>query len=536
MGVRHMVLRTARVTSWLVLGLAFANCRPNTGAPGPEVIEQCVEGTEVGPSQMRRLTRVQYERTVSTLFDMPLPLAEVLPADSNSLGFDNQAAVQEATPTDIESWQLAAETVTSFVFADGASGALGCDPAIDGCLQTFLPEFGRRAFRRPLTDDEIGRYVAFFEQAQTEGTSPDRAAELLVQGMLMSPNFLYLVETGSEGETTALDDFAIATRLSYLLWNTMPDDALLDAAEAGELSDPSQIRAHTQRMLDDPRAADVVADFYAQWIGARELRSAAVPPGFDNSLLDSMRASSDQFLRAWHADGARFDQLLTSTRVFVNDELARYYGLDQRPGESLASAQLDPAKYAGLLTRPEMVVSHNVPPSRGALILSNLLCTPLALPSDPVPDPPESAEYTTRRERFEAHSQMPCAVACHSTIDPLGFPFEHYDVYGQWQDMDNGVPVDASVELPPFGPVLDGEIADAVELSHLLAAEPKVLACHAEQWFTYAHGRAMADEDSCGVQLVEKALSEGGTVQSMLLALTQTEAFRSIRKLPPGEE
>lgn len=529
-----MLAHGARAGGALVVVLALG-CRPGVGVPD-EVVEQCVEGAEVGASQMRRLTRIQYERTVEDLFGMELPIAELLPADSNSLGFDNQAAVQEATPTDVEAWQVAAEMVTGLALADRPSAFMGCEPAEKGCLRTFLTDFGRRAFRRPITDAELTRYQDFFDRVVGEGTEPARAVELVVQGILMSPHFLYMVELGSQSETTALDDFAVATRLSYLLWNTAPDATLLDAAALGELSTPDQIRAHAERMLADPRAADVVADFYAQWIGARELRSAAVPPGFDATLLDAMRTSSDQFLRAWHADGAEFNQLLTSTRVFVNDELARYYGLDLRPGESFAEAQLDGTKFAGLLTRPEMVVSHNVPPSRGALVLSNLLCTPLALPSDPVPDPPESAEYTTRRERFEAHSEMPCATACHSTIDPLGFPFEHYDVYGQWQAMDNGVPVDPVTVLPPFGEVLGGEVSDAVELSELLAVEPKVMECHAEQWFTYAHGRAAADADSCGVAIVEEALAEGGTVPDVLLALTQTQAFRSVRKQAPVED
>lgn len=524
---------TSRIAAVGGLALALTACRG--GAVPDPVVEACVEGAEVGPSQMRRLTRVQYERTVSALFGQPLAVAQLLPEDNNALGFDNQASVQEATPTDVEAWQLAAEVVTDLVFEGGAQGLMGCDPGRATCVRDWIEGFGRRAFRRPLTREELDRYERFVEESIVDGTEPGRAVELVVQGMLLSPHFLYLVETGRETETTVVDDFALASRLSYLLWNTMPDEVLLGAAEAGELSTPEQIEAQARRMLDDPRSADVVASFYSQWIGVRELRSAAIPDGFDERLLDAMRASSERFLRSWHAEGGQFDELLTSTRVFVNDELARYYGLDLRPGESLVSAELDPAKYAGLLTRPEMVVSHSVPPSRGALILSQLLCTPLALPSDPVPDPPEGAEYRTRRERFEAHAEMACARACHTQVDPLGFPFEHYDVYGQWRAMDNGVPVDATAELPELGTVVGGEVQDAIELSAMLAAEPQVLACHAEQWFTYAHGRPSADDDACGVRIVEQALATEGKVDDLLLALTRTEAFRSVRKLP-GEK
>ncbi len=528
-----------RTALGLLVGLlALPDCVDEDAVPPTAAV--CLSAERVGASQMRRLTRTEYVRTVWTLFGVRIDVANLLPEDSNARGFDNQAEVQEPTGAEIGAWQQAAEAVTQEVLAAGTEPLLGCALVggdSDPCLTEFVQTFGRRAFRRPISAEEQGRYVAFYQAQLAAGAAPERAFEMLLQGMLMAPQFLYLVEFGMEGDASALDGYALATRLSYLLWNDMPDEELFAAATSGQLASTDDIDVQARRMLADPRATDVVADFYAQWIGARHLSSVAVPEGFDSSLPDSMEASSDRFIRSWFEDDGTVADLLTSTRVFVDDKLASYYGLDIEVGSSLVAAELDPERYAGLLTRPEMVATHSIPPSRGSLILSQLLCTPLTLPATEVPDPPQGDAYATRRERFEAHAELACAAACHGIIDPLGFPFEHYDAYGRWRAQDGGIPVNASTILGDgLGEPLSGPVEDAVQLSSLLAESDAVMSCQTQHWFTYAYNRPVTEEDACTADSLETALITDGRVQDLLLALTVTDAFRYVRKLPARQE
>ncbi len=497
-----------------------------TGSGGE--VAACDGPLLVGGSQMRRLTSKEYQRTVEDLFGRTFDLGALLPPDAGARGFDNQAEVQEPTPGSVYAFGRLAETVTADVFSDDPSAWIGCDPSIDGCFASFFEGFGPRAFRRPLTEADRSRYLSFFEELRIDAT-PARAAELTVQGMLNSVNFLYLVEHGREEEPSLLDGYAIASRLSYLLWNTMPDQALFAAAQAGGLTTEQGIREQAQRMIADPRSADVVVDFYLQWSDASLLDTLT----FENpELAQSMTRSSEAFLRDWYADDASLFGLMTRRTAFVDDHLAAFYGLDPIGNESeLAEVELDEDRYSGLLTRPAFVSTHTIPPSRGATIMDAFLCTPLVFPADEVADPPEGEEFPTQRARFEAHASLACAAGCHTLLDPLGFPFENYDQQGRWRDFDNGHPVNAVTELSlPFAD-LNGEVANAVELSEVLGASTTFAACHSTKWFTYAHGRAAdPDLDACDVERLEQLMVAGATVSDLLLELTTSNAFRYVQK------
>lgn len=482
----------------------------------------------VGESQMRRLTAQEYKRTVETLFERPFDLAALLPVDARARGFDNQADVQEPTPGDIYSFQQSAKTVAADMFLEEPSSWMGCDPADDGCIGTFLDTVGARIFRRPLTDAERDRYIAFFEDQRAEAT-PERAAEMTVQGLLMSPHFLYLVEYGGVDEPELLDGYAMASRLSYLLWNTMPDQALFNAAADGSLESKDGIREQAERMLADPQATDVVVDFYGQWSASALLDTVSFE---DPQLSDSMKRSSEAFFRDWYASDASLPGLMTRRTAFVDDRLAEFYGLPPVGGDELTEVELDPTRYAGLLTRPEFVSTHTIPPSRGATIMDAMLCTPLSFPAGEVPDPPqEGEEFPTQRARFEAHAALECAAGCHSLLDPLGFPFENYDQEGRWRDEDNGYPVNAVTDLVlPFED-LSGTVANAVELSEVLGSSGTFAACHSNRWFTYAYSRgADPDLDACDVETLEQLMIDGATVSDLLLALTTSDTFRYVLK------
>ncbi|MEM9455520.1 MAG: DUF1592 domain-containing protein [Myxococcota bacterium] len=500
--------------------------------PGEEV-GQCGDALEIGGSQIRRMTTNEYNRTVSALLGISTTVADMFPPDSRARGFDNQAEVQEVSPSEIKAWQDAAETLSAEAMADMVD-FVGCDVAGedgDACVASFLVDFGLRAFRRPLSDDELDKYTSFYEQHRSE-SGPERALQMLVQSMLMSPNFLYLVELGQEGEVTALDDYAIASRLSYLLWNSMPDQELFAAAEAGALSTPEGIEEQARRMLADPQARDVVRDFYMQWTDAHALGSMQIPEGFEPSLSTSAEEGLSRFVMDWHDQGGRMPQLLTSTKAFLNEELAAYYGVEGIAGSELVEASLDPQTHGGVLTRAAVVGTHGLPPNRGDFVLGKLLCNPLTVPALEIPEPPEGEEFETRRQSFEAHAELECARACHQILDPLGFAFEHYDESGMWRATDNGHPIDATTEIGISSfPELEGPIDGAMELSERLANSETVLRCHAETWFTYAYGRPSTKADGCSEQqLADAFVATEGDMEQLLVDLTLTDAFRYVRK------
>jgi hypothetical protein len=502
------------------------------GDTGDAPPETTCEELSVGGSQIRRLTATEYERTVADLFGTPIAFSTPLPGDNGALGFDNQAAVQEISAPDVLAWEGVAEEISVAATADLAT-LVGCDLAgadEDNCLDTFVRGFGRRAFRRPLTDAEVTKYTAFY-QTQRAQEEPQRAVQLLVKGLLMSPHFLYLIEPGNEQDATALDDYAVASRLSYFLWKTMPDDALMQAADAGELGTIEQIEAQARRLIDDPRAADAVTDFYVQWAGAQSLAGIAVPDGFDPSLSEDGEREIELFVRDWFQSGGLAGELLTSTKAFVTPELADYYGIGAGQG------QLDASTHAGLLTRMAFVGTHTIPPSRGDFILGKVLCRPLTVPPFEIPDPPEGAEYPTQRDRFEAHAALECATACHSIMDPLGFAFEHYDATGRWRDFDNGHPVDAATEVSlPGLDDLNGPVDGAIELSSHLADSDAYLQCQTEQWFTYAYNRPPTPDDECVLETMQSAfIAAGGDPRELLVQLSTSDAMRFVRKKEPAQ-
>jgi hypothetical protein len=503
---------------------------------GDEPVEPSCEELLVGASQMRRLTAVEYRRTVADLLRTSVELTAALPADNGALGFDNQSEVQEVVASDILAWEAAA-TEVSVIATEDLDQLVGCDldgADESGCYDAFVRDFGRRAFRRPLTEAEVGRYTTFYtEQRQATTTDSSRAVQLVVRGLLMSPHFLYLVEPGSEGGTPEpLGPYAVASRLSYLLWRTMPDEALLAAAESGELDRVEGIEVQARRMLADPRASEAVTDFYVQWAGARDLSGVDVPDGFEPSLTEAAQREVALFIEDWLQNGGRAADLLTSTRAFVTPDLAAYYGVEAGAGPGPVATVLDPTRHAGLLTRMAFTGTHIIPPSRGDFVLAKVLCMPLPVPPIEIPEPPGENEYDTQRERFEAHAALECATACHSIMDPIGFAFEHYDHSGRWRDLDNGHPVDAATELTiPGQPDLAGPVDGAIELSARLAQSEGFLACQAEQWFTYAYNRPPTPADDCALETIRDAWIESdGDPQKLLVQLSISDALRFVTK------
>ena len=363
---------------------------------------------------------------------------------------------------------------------------------------------------------------------------------LLVETFLRSPFFLYRVEEGEPVVGTdsirKLTGHEVATRLSYFLWRTMPDDELFAAADAGLLGTAEQVGAQARRMLADARVRETLADFHDQWLGLSEVelavKSREVFPEFDESLLPMMREQIKRFAEdvVMERDG-RLESLLRSNETFTTGELSNYFGYpgSANPGE-WSSVALPAERYAGVLTHPGLMAVHasgdeTNPVLRGKLVRERLFCQPLPAPPDDVPALPEVNANATTRERYEQHVTDPACAACHQLTDAFGFAFEHFDATGRWRDEDHGQPVDPSATVTLTD--VDGPVADHLELLDRLTASGEVEQCVIQQWFRYANGRSEAASDQCSLdQLGETFRRSGGDIRELLVALTQTHAFR----------
>lgn len=477
-----------------------------------------------GPSPLRRLSRTELRNTLKDLFPgVTLPDVE-LPADSLVDGFDNNEAAQTATPVLVEQWSTGANAI-------GRAIKQSCAGDVAACADAFVKDFGPRVYRRPLDGDEIARFTAFVvEQSKTNGY--DGAISMLIEALLQSPSFLY------KPEGADLSGYEIATRVSYLLWQTMPDATLFDAAKKGELSTKEGVETHARRMLADPRAKPAIADFHRQWLSLDSIgtmsRDRTLFPAFTDQTPGLLRDATSKYVDHVFWDGkGTLESLLTEPKAYVNDTLAPLYGV-AKPGPELTLVDLDPKKRAGILTHAGFLADKahekfDSPIKRGVFVLGRFMCAPPPPPPPNVKDIPESgptdAPKTTRMRVEEGHALGGCK-GCHDRIDGVGFLFDHYDAVGAWRDQENGLPIDATGGISELGD-MDGSYDGAVSLSQAMGKSGRVRECFSRQWFRFAYGRTETSKDGCAVQAMVKALEgSGGNMKEMIVQLVVSDAFR----------
>ncbi len=502
-----------------------------------------------GPAPLRRLSARQYANTLRDLFPgVTLPEPTIL-VDPKVAGFENNAAAQTPSALLIEQYQRSAVEVTAAAI-EQAELWLGCprdggsDP--QGCGEALIDELAPRAFRRPLDPATRAIYVDFFHANLAEHGFAV-AIQLTVQALLQAPQFIYFVESTQstpdpDAEVAALDDYSLATRLAYFLWNTMPDAELFAAAEAGELSSDLGLATQVERMLADPRARVATVDFYRQWFDFdaidRITPDLATYPEFTPALRESMKQELER-LAEWTVfdlEGS-FSDLLLGPRGFVDAELAAIYEV---PAPSdWQQVEFDPSQRAGILTSAGFLASraHPVQPSpvkRGVFVLEHLLCQPPPPPppnvdtSVPAPTP---ADPQTNRERYQAHTVDALCQACHVGIDGIGFGFEHYDSLGRWREQDNAQPVDASGHL--FASDVDGEFDGAIELSAMLASSEVAHDCAVTHYLRWALARSPVESDACfAAELDEAFAASEGNLRALVVEIVLSDAFRSRRVEP----
>lgn len=514
------------------------------GGDGGGVAAQCLDAPrQIGATSLRRLTQSQYRNTVRDLLGLEATMVEGFAPDERVGAFKSNA-VAPVVDLQVEQYMDAAELLAEAYVVDLPSH-LPCDPVAIGdqaCAEAWLREIMPRAYRQPVSDADVQRIVDVYAAAAADDGFT-MGIQVALQTMLQSPLFLYHVERGEPtagGGPRPLTGHELASRLSYFLWNSMPDDALLAAAEAGELSDSLLLRAQVDRMLIDPKADAAISDFHLQWLGLDELeaveKDAAVYPDFDADLAVAMKEDTASFVRWVFTEGdGKLDTLLTGAFTLSTDPaLLSVYGVE-RPADHVAGTPLPlPAdQRAGLLTQPGMMARHahanqTSPVHRGQAVRERLLlCGPLPPPPPDVDNvPPDPEPGSTTRERFEQHREDPTCSGCHDLIDGIGFGFEGYDGMGVFRTMDGGLPVDASGEILGTSDV-NGTFDGAVELSQRLAGSEDVRSCVARQWFRYSLGRMDADEDLCANdELLGRFADSGYHLRTLVHEVVQSDAFR----------
>jgi len=518
---------------------------PTSGEPaGP------CDGIEPGDPVIRRLNRAEFRNTVQALLAYEGDAAAELAPDPLSFGFDNNAEALAVTTQQAGEYLRTAEKLALWATEDARlPGLLGCPPDITSadaaaqqtCVAAWLPDFGRRAYRRPLTADEttalLATYARGAEQSFADGV------QYLLTRMLMAPAFMYRVELADEGvpvpedsDIVRLTSWELASRLSYLLWQGPPDDALLAAAAADALTTPEQLAAEVDRLLADPRARATVQDYFRQLLELDAIADFS-KGGAPASLGPLLRAETERFIDhvVWDSEGS-LRELLSASYTIIPKELAYVYNVllaefpaDAVPGESYR-VNLDPAQRAGVLTHASLMSILATPTSsrpiaRGKFVREKLLCAPVPPPPPGVnttPPPPDPA--ATTREQYEQHASDPACSGCHSTFDGLGFAFEHYSAIGQYRMQDNGKTIDASGSVPDLD--IGGPFVDGVELALRLADHELTLRCATKQLARFGYGRIEGPKDACTLDDLEaQFIAADGDIQSLLRALTTSEAF-----------
>jgi hypothetical protein len=398
--------------------------------------------------------------------------------------------------------------------------------------------FMTRAFRRPVTRQEVDRAVKLFELADAEGESFAASLGLALRAILVSPHFLFRVEpdpaTDAANAVRELNDYELATRLSYFLWSSMPDDELFALARKGMLRREGNLDRQVKRMLADPKSQALIDNFAGQWLQLRNLKTVmpdrGVYPDFDDALRQAMQKETELFFAAIVREDRSVLDFIDADFTFVNQRLARHYGMNDVQGDEFRRVAVDPERRGGVLAQASVLTvtsnpTRTSPVKRGKWVLENLLGTPPPPPPDDVPPLAEdkgAALTGSLRQRMEQHRANAVCASCHKAMDPLGFGLENYDGIGAWRDTDGNFKIDPSGELPN-GQTFSGPR----QLKNILKGrQNEFLRCLAEKMLTYGLGRGVEYSDRCTLDDITRAMEQNGyKYSSLVLAVVHSDAF-----------
>ena len=516
------------------------------GAPGPQQPGVLAPGRVT----LHRLNRLEYDNTIRDLLGLDLRPSRAFQfvTDEFGDGFNNNADALTLSGLDVEKYVSAAREVAARALdpmnAAARARVLLCNPAgaEAACGQKILLELGRRAFRRPVTAAEMAPYATLIALAVQNGDSFERGVQLALQAILLAPDFLFRVELDAEPQVAhALGGFELASRLSYFIWSSMPDEELFARAGANTLGDPAQLVRQVRRMLADAKATALGDNLVGQWLSTLKLAEmeldAGLFPTWDEPLRAAMTEEVRQLFATVLAGDAPIGELLTARFTFANRRLGQHYGLPNAaalPADRFVRVALADDRRGGILRQGSFLTltafpDRHSPVKRGKWVRDHLLCRPPPPPPGNIPnfEPGKLAAGTLREKLEKLHeTRGPVCASCHALIDPAGFAFEHYDGIGAWRDTDNGLPIDATGKLPDTDAPFDG----AGELAAAVERDPRFLACVTRKVLSYALGRGLTDTDEPAITELAAKLSAGGGTLPLLIELTAQSPLLTMRQ------
>jgi hypothetical protein len=559
---------------------------PPEGEPHPSADEleslnswldtaQVGEGGGTGRVAVRRLNRAEYNNTIRDLIGLDSRLADEFPSDDVGYGFDNVGAVLSTSPILLEMYLGAADQAIVEAFRYQPVRERLLNPPADTVPRTFrnfrpavrspredkvfkaataapdpelarqqhiydiLRAFGDRAFRRPATHDELTHLLTIVLSAENDGEPQESAIQIALRTVLVSPQFLFLGternhDSGDASDRVPENDFELATRLSYFLWSSMPDEELYRAAAQGALRRSGNLRVQVKRMLRDRRSRALAENFASQWLQTRKLKEFTPDPklfpNFDEPLRAAMLEETVLFFESIRDKDRSVFELLDADYTFVNERLARHYGIPGVKGDWFRRVSLAGTPRGGVLTQASVLTAtsnptRTSPVKRGKWILENILGAPPEPPPAGVEALRESqgdGTSTTLRQKISRHRTDPACASCHRRMDPLGFGLENFDAIGDWRLHEGGQPIDSGGQLPGGRP-----FTGPAELKAALLAHPGAFTrCLTEKLLTYALGRGLERADRRDVDRIVATLArEDYRFSALVIAVVESEPF-----------
>jgi hypothetical protein len=417
-----------------------------------------------------------------------------------------------------------------------------CDPAIgNACVEKIVANLAHHAYRRPVSKAEVTALMKFVAMAKASGQSTEQGIQLALEAMLVSPDFLFRIERDPNPldatKAHRLSDVELATRLSYFLWSSMPDDELLGLSEMGKLKEPMVLDARVKRMMTDKRAAAFADNFAGQWLEIRNLDSIKPDPqkfpAWNEQLKDDMRKETNTFFQYVLSENRPVSEFIDAKYTFLNENLAKFYGIQGVKGPDFRKVELTTAERGGVLAQGSVLAvssypSRTSPTIRGKYILNNILGTPPPPPPPDVPalDDSKVGADVSLRKQLEAHRNNPVCASCHSKMDVLGFGLENYDAIGKWRTKDGKFPIDVGGTMPNGKTFQTGAEMRTI----LLASMPQVSRCMIEKIMTYALGRGMQIYDNRSIDQINKTLAaDDYKFQTLVFEVVRSLPFQSRR-------
>jgi hypothetical protein len=513
----------------------------------------CTTGKkDPGRVTIHRLNRAEYNNTIRDLVGVDFKPANDFPVDDAGYGFDNIGDVLSMPPILMEKYLNAAEQVVEQAFQSPEIKKKLLNPSPNPKFdkekgaRVILRAFADRAYRRPATDAELKRLMRLVDSTQKNGESNEQAIELAMQAILVSPHFLFRIEIGQDNEkpteSYGLNDWELATRLSYFLWSTMPDDELYALCREGKLRRDDNLEKQVRRMLKDPKASALVDNFFDQWLQIRGLKTFTPDPkqfpSFTEPLRAAMQKETELFCQHIVAEDRSVLEFLDTNYTFVNETLAKHYGIDGVNGDNFRKVTFEDERRGGVLTQASILTitsnpTRTSPVKRGKWILENILGTPPPPPPANVPelkDGNDAALSGTLRQRMEQHRADPNCATCHQRMDPLGFGFENFDAIGAWRAKEGKSDIDASGVLPG-----DVKFNGPGELRVILKRRVGAFGrCLTEKMLTYALGRGMERTDKCTIdEIARNVAKDNYKFSSLVLEIVKSDAFQKRRGMKP---